>query len=124
MNTLIALPLLFSLVMSVLAFLIRGRKGLELIGLLGFIILSAMSAFVWWHVYKNGVHFLEVGGWPSPYGIVLRADLFSSSINFFTSILGLCAYLFSLDEIRPRRSSAGYYSAMFTLTAGAKRRNR
>lgn len=119
MNTLIALPLLFSLVMSVLAFLIRGRKGLELIGLLGFIILSAMSAFVWWHVYENGVHFLEVGGWPSPYGIVLQADLFSSSINFFISILGLCAYLFSLDEIRPRRSSAGYYSAMFTLTAGA-----
>ncbi|MBC76950.1 MAG: Na+/H+ antiporter subunit D [Halobacteriovoraceae bacterium] len=119
MSVLCAIPLFLSLCMSVLAFLLKGDKRFEKIGLLGFAGLVVSSGALLYYSAMNGLLILEIGGWRMPYGISMQVDVFSATINFFISILGLCAYMFSLDEIKEKRSRAGYYSAMFTLFAGA-----
>ncbi|MCO4754172.1 MAG: hypothetical protein KC478_06805 [Bacteriovoracaceae bacterium] len=119
MNQVVVLPVFIALCFALMMFFFKKHRFAHHIGLLGLGAILAASVWLLYGSYDEGILVAQLGGWRPPYGISFQADVFSSLINVFIAILAICAYVFSMDEIKSYRAHAGYYSAMFTLYAGA-----
>ncbi|VVT08021.1 Na+/H+ antiporter subunit D [Rhizobium sp. EC-SD404] len=58
------------------------------------------------------------GGWMPPFGIVFVADRFSAAMVVISSLLALCALVFSMGDLRKRQIRSGFYPLFLGLMIG------
>lgn len=113
----LVLPILLPLAGAILAAIPRGRNAAWVALTVSSLTLSAAAA-VLYAVAISGPQVYEVGGWAPPYGIVLVADLFSSSMAVTTAIVAVASALHLLvsgEELVHRR----LYNSLFLLQLAA-----
>ncbi|WP_269539454.1 Na+/H+ antiporter subunit D [Cerasicoccus fimbriatus] len=80
--------------------------------------LLAASTKLFTEVWDNGFVTFQSGGWPSPFGITLIADLFSASMVLITGIVALAVVIYSLRDIEERLIHSHYYALFHLLITG------
>jgi multicomponent Na+:H+ antiporter subunit D len=118
MNNIVILPILLPLIVGVVLLLFaknlkvqRVISGITMFALLG------ISLYLAHIVYYEGIHTLELGNWPAPFGIVLVADLLSSFMVLLTGIVGIVCLYFGFKTLSEERLK-GYFLPfyLFLLT--------
>jgi multicomponent Na+:H+ antiporter subunit D len=69
-------------------------------------------------VSSENILVTQVGGWPSPVGITLVADLFSAILVAVASVIGLSVLVYSIADIDSGRKSYGFYPLVMVLLSG------
>ncbi|MFN2442490.1 MAG: Na+/H+ antiporter subunit D [Thermoanaerobaculia bacterium] len=119
MNLLIALPILIPMLGGALGLAAwRSRSIQRAIGLLTSIALLAASIALMSAVLERGIVVSRIGGWPSPFGIILVADIFSAAMVLVTGIIGAAIVVYSLVIADRRREAFGYYPLVTFLLMG------
>ena len=119
MSLLLALPVVLPLAAAVAGMLTLGRPRWQApIGLAGSAALLAAAAALLTWTWREGIHVLEVGGWPAPFGIVLVADMLSAVMVTVTGAVGLAATVYSFRVVDDGRLRAGYYAFIQVLLMG------
>ena len=119
MDFLILLPILVPFVTAILALFSWNQPRLQrAIGLLGTVLLlaTAVALFVW--TWQDGIHAMQVGGWPSPFGITMIVDLFSAVMVLLTALMGFTVGLYSVVNIDSERRALGFYPLYHILLMG------
>jgi multicomponent Na+:H+ antiporter subunit D len=116
---LLILPIVVPMLTGILAFLVgRPRRVQRAISVLGAGLLFAVGLGLLASVSHHGIHVLQVGSWPAPYGITLVADLFSALMIAVTGLVALAGLLYSLVSIGPEREAFGYHPLYHFLLMG------
>lgn len=111
----IILPLIFAVIMLILWKSVKIHKYINLVGsLISLIISLKIISFV----ISNGILSLQVGGWQSPFGISIVADLLSSIMIIITAIIGFSTALYSIGTIDTAREKYLYYPLLQFLLMG------
>jgi multicomponent Na+:H+ antiporter subunit D len=119
MNPLIVLPLILPFATATLALALN--KNLERqykASLLGGTLHCAACLLLLANVYRDGMTVIQVGKWPSPFGITLAADHLSAILVAITGILGLAVIVYSRVEIKPFLRRGGYDPLLHILLGG------
>lgn len=119
MSLLAALPVVGSLTTAVLLLVLsrwpRIQKGLALgSNLLLFSIALALLV----EVREGGIQVHHLSGWPPPYGIILVADLLSSTLLTVTAGVFLAALVYSLGYMEKESLRLSYLPLFFFLMTG------
>ncbi len=119
MHILIVLPVLIPLLTAVLTLSSYNQRLVQralstggAAGLLG----AGLTLLV--SVQRHGIHVVQIGNWPAPFGITLSADLFSSIMIVLTGLIALAVVIYSLVSIDPGRERSGYHSLLHFLLTG------
>ena len=119
MKNLLILPIVIPLLTAGLSFIswksLRLQRILALLGA-GALMVAATGLFI--SVYTDGIQVLQVGNWPSPFGITLIADLLSSVMVVLTALVGLAVAVYSLADIDEQKISFGYFPLLQALLTG------
>ncbi len=119
MSALVSLPVIWPLTLAVLLLALhrwpRVQRGLALGG--GVLVL-ALAAFLLWRVRRDGILVHAVSGWPPPFGIILVADLLSTTLLLVTAGVFLAALIYSLGALRPEALRLSYLPLFFFLMTG------
>jgi multicomponent Na+:H+ antiporter subunit D len=119
MKNLLISPILIPLITAGLSLIAwkssRGQRILSLIGA-GALMVAAVVLFI--SVYTNGIQVLQVGNWPSPFGITLVADLLSSVMVVLTALVGLAVAVYSVAAADQQQISFGYFPFVQVLLTG------
>ena len=119
MNALLALPIAVPMLGGAAAMIAwRSRRTQRAIGIATAAALLASSVALMWNVLREGVLATRVGDWPSPFAIVLVADLFSAAMVLVTGVIGLAVMVYSAIVRDTRRESFGSYPLMIFLLMG------
>ena len=119
MNNLLILPILIPLATAGLSFIAwKSSRMQRIFGLIGAgaLMIAATGLFI--SVYTDGIQVLQVGNWPSPFGITLIADLLSSVMVVLTALVGLAVAVYSLADIDEQKISFGYFPLLQVLLTG------
>ncbi len=119
MSILTALPVVLPITTAVLLLAIarwpRMQKGLALASnLLVFAVALALLA----EVRGRGIQVHPLSGWPPPYGIILVADLLSSTLLTVTAGVFLAALVYSLGYMQKDPLRLSYLPLVFFLMTG------
>ena len=113
---LIAVPL----IAAPLLILIGNRRLVQLLSLVVAWIVFAISLAMMGRVLATDAFEYQLGGWPSPYGIVYRVDHFNAFVMLFVSALGALVLTYSppsvADEIPKSKQYLFYPSYLLCLT--------
>lgn len=119
MNNIVILPILLPLFIGVILILfaknLRAQRvisGVTMFALLG------VALYLSHLVYYDGIHLLEVGSWPAPFGIVIVADLFASLMVILSSIVGVACLFFGFQTLSKEREKGYFYPFYFFLLTG------
>lgn len=116
---LLVAPFLLPAMTAVLIMFFRtNRKVGRIINMVSSVLLLGMAVLLFVHVESNGVIAFTLGGWQSPFGITLVADLFSASMLLVSTFIFAAASLYSLAMMDPLRERYGYYALIQTLMLG------
>ena len=119
MNNLLMLPILIPLASAGLSFLAWKSSRLQrILGLLGAAALMVVAVGLFMSVNTNGIQVLQVGNWPSPFGITLIADLLSAVMVVLTALVGLAVAVYSLAAVDEQQISFGYFPLFQVLLTG------
>src|SRR5690606_1800906 len=77
-----------------------------------------LSLRLFWRVESQGIQVMNAAGWESPFGIVLVADLLSSSLVLLTAFASLAVAVFSVAGIGRARILFGYFPILHFLIMG------
>jgi multicomponent Na+:H+ antiporter subunit D len=80
------------------------------------ILIAAVALLV--RVEADGVQVIQIGGWPSPFGITLVADLFSAMLVVMVGITAVAVTATSFGGVDPRRETLGYHALIQVLLTG------
>ncbi|CAM3793604.1 Na+/H+ antiporter subunit D [Alkalicoccus chagannorensis] len=119
MSNLVVMPILIPMLIGVLLLLVKDKKQVQriatLLTVLSMIILSGYLTYI---VYIDGIQTIELGNWPAPFGIVLVADLLSSSLVFLSGILALVTLVFAWLTFSPERERNFFHPFFLFLLVG------
>lgn len=119
MNVLLTLPILIPFLTAILALLVwRHRQVQRILNMLGATSLFVATLILLRDVWNNGIHAIQIGNWPAPFGITLVADLLSAIMVMMCGLMGFAVAIYSLASIDKRRESFGYYPLFHTLLMG------
>ena len=119
MTQLLALPLLIPLVCAILSLLLRRNLHFQrIISVLGCNANLALCFFLLYFVDVNGIQVLQVGNWPSPFGISLVVDRLSAIMLALSGLMGGVVSLYNLAAIDQPREKHGYHFFFHTLLMG------
>ncbi|WP_110926464.1 Na+/H+ antiporter subunit D [Bacillus massiliglaciei] len=119
MNNLIILPIVIPLLCGIVMLIFQKRIKLQrLAGILGLVLVSAVSVILIRTIHTEGILVLHAGGWKAPYGISFAADMFSALLLLTANIVALCCYIFSFKTIGSERERHYYYPLFLFLIAG------
>jgi multicomponent Na+:H+ antiporter subunit D len=119
MNFWIVLPLLVPLTFAIGSVLALPRPRLRrAIGAAGPFVLLAVSIGLFVQVWSGGIHAVQIGGWPAPFGITLVVDMFSAVMVLLAGVTGAAIAGYSLVAIDRRREAFGYYPLLNFLLMG------
>ncbi|MGV3516027.1 proton-conducting transporter transmembrane domain-containing protein [Luteitalea sp.] len=117
--SLLVLPILVPLVTAAALMLTPRRplpqRGIALTGALGQLA-SAIALFL--VVNRHGIQVLQVGGWPSPFGITLVADLLAAMLVVAVGVVGVAVNTAAFAGVDPRREASGYHPLLQVLLMG------
>jgi multicomponent Na+:H+ antiporter subunit D len=120
MNLALALPILIPLIAAAAA--LAGWRSVRFqrwMGVLGTAALTASGAWLLAALrLGDGIHAVQIGEWPAPFGITFVADLLSAIMVLLTGVIGLAVAVYSLASIDEPRESFGYYPLLLILLAG------
>ncbi len=117
-NTIVA-PIVEHLFTAILLlFFWKKVKTQRIISVLGNLMVLNTSSQLFMKVWNNGIHTMQAGNWQAPFGITLVADVFSSTMVFLTSIVGLAIAVFSVVGIGKPRTQYGYFPLFHFLLMG------
>jgi multicomponent Na+:H+ antiporter subunit D len=102
---LIAIPL----IAAPLLVLISQRRVVALLSIIVAWVVFAISVSLLGRVLVEGVIEYELGGWPSPYGIVYRIDSFNAFVMLFVSALGAIVLTYSPPSIEVEIPKSKHY---------------
>jgi len=116
---LLLLPILIPLVTAAVALLLRHSPAAQrVLGVAGAAALLATATTLLAIVWRDGIQAVQVGDWPSPFGITIIADLFSAVMVLLAGLIGLVVAIYSLATIDRQRESFGYYPLLHVLLMG------
>ena len=119
MPNLLIFPLLIPLVNAGLSLIAwKSSRMQRIFGLLGAGALMVAASGLFVSVYTNGIQVLQVGNWPSPFGITLIADLLSSVMVVLTALVGLAVAIYSIADVGEQQISFGYFPFFQVLLTG------
>lgn len=119
MNQLYILFVVFPLLTALILLLLRGRETLKRfisVGSVGALWLFGLFALV--RVYYGETVVLWMGNWPPPFGIILVADVLSSTMVMVSLTIALAALLFSLPTVDPQREQYFFHPLFHILLMG------
>jgi multicomponent Na+:H+ antiporter subunit D len=76
------------------------------------------TAALLWRVKDGEILVTRVGGWMSPFGITIAADILSAIMALLGAVVGLATVVYSLGSIDARRERYGYHGLVQALLAG------
>ncbi|EGL82282.1 NADH/Ubiquinone/plastoquinone (complex I) [Caldalkalibacillus thermarum TA2.A1] len=119
MNNLVIVPILLPFIIGVvLIFFSKHRTVQHVISAVAVTMLLAVSIYLAYVVYHEGIQTLELGNWPAPFGIVLVADLFAAMMVILCAIVGFVCLFFAFKTIHPDREKFYFYPFYFFLLTG------
>ncbi|MEM1948078.1 MAG: proton-conducting transporter membrane subunit [Candidatus Caldarchaeum sp.] len=119
MSLLAALPVMLPFVTGVLMLpLYRVPSVQKAVALGGKAITLAVSAYLLYIVWSDGTLVHTVSGWPPPAGIILVADLLSTTFVVITVGIFLSSLIFGLAYIDEESRRLSYLPLVFFLLAG------
>ncbi|MFN2239295.1 MAG: Na+/H+ antiporter subunit D, partial [Thermoanaerobaculia bacterium] len=119
MNLLVALPIVIPMLGGALGLLAwRSRRIQRGLGLATSVALLIASIALMAEVLDCGIVVSRIGAWPSPFGIILVADIFSAAMVLVTGIIGAAVVIYSLVIADRRREAFGYYPLVTFLLMG------
>jgi multicomponent Na+:H+ antiporter subunit D len=119
MNWLVVLPIIIPLVTAAISLLAwRSRPLQRLLAVAGTLVLLGSGLALLRAVAENGIHAVQMGNWPAPFGITMVADLFSAIMVTLAGFMGFAVVIYSLAGIDPEREAFGYYPLLLILLMG------
>ncbi|GBF76892.1 Na+/H+ antiporter subunit D [Paenibacillus sp. 598K] len=113
------LPILLPFVTGALLILLAKRSLLQrIVSGIMMTVLLGLSLWLAADIYTSGMKTLEVGGWQTPFGIVLAADKLAAMMVVLTCLVGLVCLFYSFATIHPERERHYYYPFYFFLLTG------
>jgi multicomponent Na+:H+ antiporter subunit D len=118
-DVLVALPIVLPLFVGALSLVFwRSHAVQRMLGVLGSLVLLAVSVLLLFATWEHGHLVMEMGAWPAPFGIVLVSDMLAAIMVVLTGIIGLATAVYSLSGISLRHERYGYYPLFHLLLAG------
>ncbi|ODS57900.1 MAG: NADH/ubiquinone/plastoquinone [Agrobacterium sp. SCN 61-19] len=118
-DTLLLWPVVLPLIGAALAAAFHSRPKLQRIIALTVMILTLGASLVLANaVMAGGILTKIFGSWMPPFGVVFVADRFSVAMVVISSLLALCALIFSVADLRQRQVRAGFYPLFLGLMIG------
>lgn len=114
----IALPILFPVVMIIVFIIVRQVQLARQLGILGSLILLAISVLLFFQVNKQEILVLYVGGWKAPYGITLVSDMFASLMLVVSSLIAVCISIYAYKRVDDDMVQSKFYLFFFSLLMG------
>jgi multicomponent Na+:H+ antiporter subunit D len=115
----VPVPILLSLATAILcAGLIRWRRAQICVSLLGSSATAAAAGGLLLQVREAGPQVHVMGGWAPPFGIVLVADLLSSSLVALASVVAFLSLLYSAGYLGEQEARAGFHPLFHFLLMG------
>lgn len=119
MNILLVLPIIVPMLSAISCVIawrrVRFQRIATMVGTLLLLLVGCLLLFV---VQRDGILSTRIGDWPTPFGIVLVADLFSSIMVVMAGLIGVSVAIYSFASIDAGRESYGYYPVMLILLMG------
>ncbi|HMP75164.1 MAG TPA: Na+/H+ antiporter subunit D [Kiritimatiellia bacterium] len=119
MNTLLVAPILLPLFLAILAlFAARSPRAQRVIAVGGTALLTVLSVLLLLRVRAEGIHAIQAGNWPAPFGISLVADLLGAIMVVLASVTGFAVTVYSVGAAETARERHGYYPLLLVLLMG------
>jgi multicomponent Na+:H+ antiporter subunit D len=119
MNNLVILPILIPLLVGIILIFFKNSKRIQRVA--SVIATSAMlivASYMTYIVYTDGIQTIELGAWPAPFGIVLVADLLSSSLVTLSALLSIVCLLFAFQTFSAEREKNYFHPFFLFLMVG------
>ena len=115
----LALPILIPLATAIALQLLPQRSLLlRSVAFIGAVVLLGAATAILAAVYRDGIQVLQIGAWPSPFGITLVADLFSGLMLVMVGVIAVAVTGSSFAGVDPRRETFGYHALIHVLLMG------
>ena len=119
MNLLVPAPLLIPLLCAILSLLGRRAVGFQrVVAVAGCSLNLLVSAYLLYVVDSGGIHVVQAGNWPAPFGISLVVDRLSAIMLLLSGLMGTAVAVFSLAAMDQSRQEFGFYFFYHTLLMG------
>ncbi|HSM23324.1 MAG TPA: Na+/H+ antiporter subunit D [Anaerolineaceae bacterium] len=115
----IVLPILVPLFFAIISvFFWENQLVKRFISIISTAILTIVSLIIFLDVYNYGIHVIQVGNWPAPFGISLVVDLFSAIMLLTISSVAFIISLYSIKGIDLERRKYGFFPLFQFLLMG------
>lgn len=115
----IVAPVLIHLILAIVTLMLwRKVAAQKVVSVFGSFLALLLSLRLFWRVESQGIQVMNAAGWESPFGIVLVADLLSSSLVLLTAFASLAVAVFSVAGIGRARILFGYFPILHFLIMG------
>ncbi|MBE2280365.1 MAG: Na+/H+ antiporter subunit D [Ignavibacteriaceae bacterium] len=119
MDFLISLPVILPLFSAILCVFLRDYvKAQKTINFVTASLLLVISFTIGHFVYHDDIIVLNSGNWSAPFGIVLVADLFASSMLMVSNLVYFAVVFYTLNNIDKEREKLYFYPLLNTLMMG------
>jgi multicomponent Na+:H+ antiporter subunit D len=116
--SLVVLPILLPIIAAPLLFIFNGRAAFQrAIALFTAVIVAAVAVWLLLETRSAGVLTHAVGGWKSPFGLMIAADLLGAVFVTLTSLLSVLIVVYSFKTIPERGQGHSYYPLLMLLLA-------
>ncbi|MFN7102171.1 MAG: Na+/H+ antiporter subunit D [Pseudorhizobium sp.] len=118
-DTLLLWPVVLPLLGAALAAALQSRPEVQRIIALSIMTLTLGTSLLLANAVMAGDILTKAfGSWMPPFGVVFVADRFSVAMVVISSLLALCALIFSVADLRRRQIRAGFYPLFMGLMIG------
>lgn len=118
-DTLLLWPVVLPLLGAALAAAFQSRPEVQRVIALAVMILTLCASLLLAQaVMTEGILTKAFGSWMPPFGVVFVADRFSVAMVMISSLLALCALIFSIADLRQRQVRTGFYPLFLGLMIG------
>ncbi len=117
MNTLIASPILVTLISAIIALALPKRLG-KIIGVVGSAGLLAVALLLLNVVLKNGIQVAQLGSWPAPFGITFVVDILAAIMVLLTGVTGFAVSIYAWHSVDAERHKFGFYPLFLIMLMG------
>lgn len=119
MTALLIAPILLPLLFSTAALFLPAQKAAMRRGFVfitGGVFVGALALLGW--SSHDGVHALQVGAWPAPFGITVAVDLFSALMLVVTTLISFMVAIYAQFHFDVDPEPTGYYPLLGVLLMG------
>lgn len=114
----VLIPLLIPFVGAILCFATRQSRLDRWISIVAAAAHTVASLLLVFEVADGAVVAVQLGDWAAPFGITMVADGLSAAMTLITGITGLAVAIYSLSDLGPKTTFAGFHALFQMLLAG------